>query len=82
MAKLTIQIPQKDFRKLKARAHREGFKNPTEWARVLVEKNMEVTESPKMNPEKIISEMQKTGRYSSPFLRSLSKSLKYADKAA
>lgn len=82
MVILTIKIPHKEFSHIKAYARRAGFKNPAEWARDLVEKNLSLEESPRMKPEKIISEMKKSSRYSDIFLRDLKKSLIYADKAA
>lgn len=82
MPTLTISIPNKDFRKIKERALTEGFKDPTDWARFLVEKNIAHEESPKIKPSRIISEMKKTGLYKKNFLSELKRSLEYADKAA
>ncbi len=82
MPTLTITITEKDFRKLKTQARREGFKNPTVWACFLVEKNIGLEELPRMKAKKIIEEMKKTNRYTGEFLHGLKQSLKYADKAA
>lgn len=82
MVILTIKISNKEFSHIKAHARRAGFKNPTEWALDLVEKNLSLEESPRMKPEKIILEMKKSSRYSAVFLRDLKESLTYADKAA
>lgn len=82
MAIFTIKIPDKKLSDIKAYARRAGFKNPAEWARDLVEKNLSLEESPHIAPEKIISEMKKDGHHSAIFLRDLKRSLIYADKAA
>lgn len=82
MPTLTINLPPKQYKKIKGVARREGFKTPTAWARFLVEKNMGFQNSTKLTPSKIILEMQKTGLYRKPFLRELKKSLEYADKTA
>lgn len=82
MPTLTIKLPSSSFRKVKERAQREGFKDPTEWARILVEKNIALEESPKLKASKIISEMRETNLYREQFLRELKKSLDYADKTA
>lgn len=82
MPTLTITLPTQSFRKIKKRAQKEGFKNPTDWARFLVEKNISLEELPRMKPKKIIEEMKKTNHYTGEFLRGLKRSLEYADKAA
>ena len=82
MPTLTIALPPKQYKKLKEAARREGFKDPADWTRFLVEKNMNFQNSPRLQPTKIISEMEKTGIYQERFLHELKKSLKYADKAA
>lgn len=82
MPLLTITVPGKYLRKIKAQARREGFKNPTEWARFLIERSVSFGESPRLRPEKIISEMERTGLYRHGFLRALKRSLEYADRSA
>ncbi|MDP3769770.1 MAG: hypothetical protein U1A23_03640 [Candidatus Sungbacteria bacterium] len=82
MPTLTIKIPQEEYKKIKDQARREGYKNPSAWAQSLVKKTACMEESPSMKSERIIVEMQKTGRYKSGFLRGLKKSLEYADTAA
>jgi len=80
MPKLTITLSQKRFQQIKKRASIDGFKNPNDWARFVVERNTILEESPRMSPTRIIKEMQKTKRYHATFLRELKKSLEYADK--
>jgi hypothetical protein len=82
MPTLSITIPQSNFRKIQTRARREGFQNPNEWARFLLERNLYLEESPKNAPAKIISEMKKTGLYQKRFLNELKKSIHYADATA
>jgi len=82
MPLLTIQLPQKQFNKARARAKREGFKSPAEWAKILVSRYIAFEESPKLKSSKIIEEMRKTGLYPTEFLNELRHSLKYADKTA
>lgn len=82
MPTLTINLPPKQYKKLKVVARREGFKTPAEWAHFLVEKNTGFRNSPRLKPVKIISEMEKTGLYKKQFLHGLKKSLEYADKTA
>lgn len=79
---LSIQIPQKQFEMAKIRARREGFKNPTEWVRILVSRQIALEESPKMRPSQIVEMMRKTGLYNPSFLKGLKDSLDYADKTA
>lgn len=81
MPAITIKLPNKYLEAAETRARRQGFKNTGEWARFLIEKNLNLEESPKMDPAKIISEMKKTSLYQENFLRELKKSLAYADKA-
>ncbi len=82
MPNITVKLQEKDFRKAKIRAEHEGFKNPADWARFLIEQNMVLEESPVLESAKIISEMKKTGLYKENFLRDLKKSLEYADKTS
>ena len=82
MAILTIKISNKEFSRVKTYAKRAGFKNPAEWARDLVERNLFLEESPRMSSAQVIAEMKQTGRYKGIFLHGLKKSLAYADKAA
>lgn len=82
MPLLTIEIPKKSLRQIRTRARQEGFKEPAAWVKLLMERQLELTESPKMAPPKIIAEMQKTNRYRKTFLRGLKRSLEYADKTA
>ena len=82
MAILTIKISNKELSRVKIYAKRAGFKNPTEWARDLVEKNISLEESPRMSSTYVVAAMKRTGRYRGVFLRDLEKSLAYADKAA
>lgn len=82
MPTLTITIPMRSLRKIKERALREGFKNPVDWARILVEKNIEIENSPKIRSGKIVAEMRQTGLYTARFLQELKRSLEYADKTA
>ncbi|MBI2121844.1 MAG: hypothetical protein HYT98_01860 [Candidatus Sungbacteria bacterium] len=79
MPTLTIDLPVKYFKKAQKQAHREGFKNPADWAHFLVARNIELEESSHLAPTRIISEMKKTGLYNSIFLRELKQSLEYAD---
>lgn len=81
MPTLSIQLPEKDLEKVRRTARREGFKNPTDWAKFLVARSISFEESPKISHKKIISEMKKTGLYKNAFLRGLQKSIMYADKA-
>lgn len=81
MPNITIKLQENNFRKARVRAEREGFKNPDDWAKFLIEQNLTLEESPKLEPSKIISEMKKTGLYKSEFLQGLKKSLEYADKS-
>ena len=80
MTTLTITLPDVSSQKAKERAKSEGFKNPNEWARFLVEQNLALAESPKIASSAIIAEMQKTSLYKASFLKELKKSLMYADK--
>lgn len=82
MATLTIKISNKEFSRAKTHAKRAGFKNLTEWARDLVEKNLSLEESPRISSIRVVAAMKRTGRYKGVFLRGLEKSLVYADKAA
>lgn len=82
MPTLSINIPQRNLIKIRARARREGFRGPNEWVQFLLEKNLSLEESPKLKPSKIISEMKKTGLYQTRFLNELKKSLAYADATA
>lgn len=82
MPTITIPIPKEEYNKIKTRARREGFKNPADWARFLVEKNVQLEESPRLSPSKIILEMKKIGVHKPLFLLGLKKSLEYADKIA
>lgn len=77
---LSIKLPSRSFRRIRARARAEGFRSPAELARILVERNIALEESPKISPLKIISEMRKTNLYKEQFLRELKISLDYADK--
>lgn len=79
---LSIKLPSRSFRRIRERARAEGFRSPAEWAHILVERNITIEESPKINPSKIISEMKKTNLYRKQFLRELKRSLDYADKTA
>ena len=79
---LNIQLPQKQLERAKIRARKEGFKNPAEWARVLVSRHIAFEESPKLKSSEIIKAMKKTGIYRLPFLQKLKSSLDYADKTA
>ncbi|MEK7062756.1 MAG: hypothetical protein AAB946_01840 [Patescibacteria group bacterium] len=81
MPAITIKLQSKHLEAAKIKARRQGFKNASEWAQFLIEKNLSLEESPKMDPSKIISEMKKTDIYQENFLRELKKSLEYADKA-
>ena len=81
MPAITIKLPSKQFGIVKIKARKQGFKNPNDWARFLIEQNLILEESPKLSPEKIISEMRKTNLYQERFLREMKKSLEYADKA-
>lgn len=80
MPNITVKLQDKDFRKAKKRAEREGFRDPSDWARFLIEQNLILEESPQLKSSKIVLEMEKTGFYKSEFLRELEKSLEYADK--
>lgn len=82
MPTLTIKLPRERFRRVQARARSEGFGDPTEWAKSLLERTIALRESPRMKPGKIIARMRKTGLYREAFLRELRKSLAYADPAA
>lgn len=82
MPLLTIAVPSRYLRKIKTQARREGFKNPTEWVRFMIERNVGFEESPRLRPAKIISEMESTGLYRHGFLRDLKRSLEYADRTA
>ncbi len=81
MPNITIKLPPRQFQTAKTRARRQGFKNPGDWARFLIEQNLILEESPSIPPKKIISEMRKTDLYQEKFLRELEQSLEYADKA-
>jgi len=82
MPLLTIAVPSEYLRKIKMQARREGFKNPTEWVRFVIERNVSFEESPRLKPAKIISEMARTGLYRREFLHALKRSLEYADRNA
>ena len=82
MATLTLKISNKEFSRAKIYAKRLGFKNPAEWARDLVAKNLSLEESPRMSSAQVVAEMKQNGRYKGIFLHGLKKSLAYADKAA
>ncbi len=68
--------------RIRKQAHKEGFKNPTDWTRFLIEKNLFLEESPHLKPSEIITQMEKTGLYRDGFLKDLKKSLEYADKTS
>lgn len=79
---LSIELQNKELEKVREISRREGFKTPTDWAKFLVSRNIGFEESPRLKPKKIILEMKKTGLYKNSFLRSLQKSILYADKAS
>ncbi len=83
MPVLTIRLPENYLRRAKAKARSEGFRSPAAWARTVVERNLAVLrESPRLRPQRVVSAMRRTGLYREGFLRSLKRSLAYADKAA
>ena len=58
----------------------EGFQNPTDWARFLMERYLALEESPHLDADQIVKSMEKTGLYQGQFLHALKKSLDYADQ--
>lgn len=82
MPTLTIKLPRERFRRVQARARSEGFGDPTEWAKFLLERTIALRESPRLRPQRVVSAMRRTGLYREEFLRSLERSLAYADKTA
>ena len=80
MPTLTINLPTNALKKIRVRARQYGFKSPESWATFLVEKNLELEESPNLPAQTIIEAMGKTGLYQKSFLRALQHSLRYADQ--
>lgn len=83
MPVLNIRLAEKHFRRARAQARSEGFRSPAAWARMVVERNLATfKDSPRLRPQRVVSAMRQTGLYHKGFLRSLGRSLAYADKAA
>lgn len=82
MATLTIHIKNDEMVKAQKRARQEGFKQPSDWVRAIVERDLSLGESPKIPSDEIIERVKKTGRYQGKFLNGLKNSLEYADQTA